>query len=116
MLKVPNYNLTCPQGATFDIMLTWKDNDGNPVDLTGCSAALQVRPTYSSAMPLIDIYSGDGITLGGVLGTIHLVVDAPVTEAVPAGSYVYDLKIEFASGAVTRLLQGKWQHTAEVTQ
>jgi hypothetical protein len=116
MIKTPNYNFTCPQGATFDVLLTWKDNAGAPVDLTGCSAALQVRPTYSSPAPLIDIYSGDGITLGDALGTIHLVVDAAITEAVPAGSYVYDLKITFESGSVTRLMQGKWQHTAEVTQ
>ena len=116
MIKTPNYNLVCPQGATFDILLTWKDDNGDPVDLTGCSASMQVRPSYSSPMPLIDIYSGDGITLGDLAGTIHLVVDAPITAAVPPGNFVYDLKIEFPSGAVTRLLQGKWQHTSEVTR
>lgn len=116
MIKTPNYPFVCPQGATFDIELTWKDGNGDPVDLTDCDAALQVRPTYSSAAALIDIQTGDGITLGGIDGTIHLVVEAAITAAVPPGNYVYDLKIIFPGGEVTRLLQGKWQHASEVTR
>ena len=114
MIEPATYPIVCPAGATFDLTLLWEIN-GAPVNLTGYSAKLEVKTTYSAAAALITIENGSGITLDDTTN-IALNIDADVTAAVPAGNYVYDLKVwTGAAPTVTRLLQGKWQHTGEVS-
>lgn len=108
-------NLDVPQGATFERVLTWK-LDATPVDLTGYTAAMQVRPTAPSAVVLLDLDSaGNGITLGGAAGTIQILIDATTTGALAPGTFVYDLELTDGTN-VTRLVQGKFTVTAEVTR
>lgn len=104
------------QGATFRLNLLWKDSLGNPVNLTGYSARMQVRRAYNNPYTLLSLTSSDGtITLGGSLGTI--VVDGPalLTEEMSSRVGVYDLELESADGTVTRLLEGKVTISPEVT-
>lgn len=114
MINPVTYNITCPQGATFDKTFTLTQNSV-PLNLTNYTAALQVRESYTAASAVISLTNGSGITLGGTAGTIQVVVSAAVTAGVPANSYVYDLEI-YLDGVATRLLQGGWQHTPEVTR
>ena len=110
------YNITADQGATFSRVLTWKDSDGDPVNLAGYSARMQVRSIVSSASPVLSLTTENGqITLGGALGTITLLVPASAMDDVPGGSYAYDL--ELVSGStVTRLVMGSFTVRAEVTR
>jgi len=107
-------NFTCPQGSTFSRTLTYKIND-NPVNLTGYSAKMQVRPFHYSDDLLIDLSSSSGITLGASAGTIAVLVSASATQEIPAGDYVYDLEITTESN-VYRLVEGKFVVTPEVTR
>lgn len=108
--------LICEQGATFAYSITWKDSTGTPINLTGYSARMQVRPAVSSSTLRLELTSANGrISLGGSAGTISLSISAADTAALPAGGYVYDL--ELVSGAtVTRLMQGAFEVRAEVTR
>jgi hypothetical protein len=76
---------------------------------------MQVRASYSSATAIISLTNGSGITLGGAAGTIQLSISAVTTAALTAGTYVYDLELTYA-GTVTRLLEGQFVVTPEVTQ
>ena len=114
MISPSTYNITCPQGATYSTTFT-VSQDGVPLDLTGYTAALQVRDSYSATDPEISLTSGAGITLGGTAGTIAVVVASTVTAGVPANTYVYDLEL-YSGSTTTRLLQGFWKHTPEVTK
>ena len=106
-------DLTIYQGATWDRSLTWQSPAGTPVNLTGYTAAMQVRARRDVA-PVLSLASGTGITLGGALGTIALAATATTTAAIPAGTYLYDL--ELTSGAtVTRLVQGRVTVSPEIT-
>jgi hypothetical protein len=60
--------------------------------------------------------SNGGITLGGSAGTIALNIAASVTANFIAGDYVYDLELNAANGTVTRLIEGKFNVTPEVTK
>jgi hypothetical protein len=106
--------ILCREGETFSRTVTWSVN-GAPVDLTGYTAAMQVRASYSSATAIISLTNGSGITLGGAAGTIQLNISAVTTAALTAGTYVYDLELTYA-GTVTRLLEGQFVVTPEVTQ
>lgn len=114
MISPSTYNITCPQGATYSTTFT-VSQDGVPLDLTGYTAALQVRDSYSAVDAEISLTSGSGITLGGTAGTIAVVVSSTVTAGVAANTYVYDLEL-YSGSTTTRLLQGFWKHTPEVTK
>lgn len=114
---VGQFDITILQGATFNPVITWKNKStGVPVDLTGYSARLQVRKSASDSNKLLDLTSGDGITLGGSAGTITILVSATDTAALPAGAYKYDLELESGAGVVRRLLEGSATISAEVSR
>ena len=107
------YNIVCPQGATLAKTFTWTNND-TPVNVASYSASMQVRDTYLSASPVISIIAPTNITLASV-GTISISIPASTTAALVAKNYVYDLQLEY-SGVVTRLVEGKFIVTPEVTR
>ena len=111
------YNMDAPQGQTLNRVLTWKI-DGTPVNITGFSARMMVRPTASAASIYLSLTSntGGGLTLGGALGTITVYATAAQMAAVPAGQHAYDLELVSGSGEVTRLIGGKFNVSAEVTR
>jgi hypothetical protein len=114
-MPAANYDILIEQGATFRLQLAWKDGEGDPIDLTGYSARMQVRPRASSDQVLVALVSGDGITLGDD-GSIVVLASAERTEAVAGKRAVYDLELESADGTVTRLIQGGVNISPEVTR
>lgn len=114
MINPGTYNIVCPQGATFDRTFTVNVNS-SPLNLTSYTAAMQVRDSYDGTTALISLTSGSGITLGGTAGTIAVVVSSTASAAVAAGAYSYDLEIS-SGGVVTRLLEGSFVVTGNVTR
>ena len=110
--------LLIEQGATFRKTLTWKaGTPAVPVDLTGCTARMQFRAEIAATTPLITLTTENGgITLGGALGTIELVITATATAAITWTTAVYDLEVVFASGDVWRLVYGPVTVSLEVTR
>ena len=109
------YNMVCPQGSTFNQVLTYYIDDVL-VNLTGYTARMQVREKYTSTVKQLDLNtSNGGIVLGGALGTITVNVTATQTAAIFPKEYVYDLEIVYGSNVI-RLIQGKFIVLAEVTR
>jgi predicted MFS family arabinose efflux permease len=109
-------DLSIEQGATYNLVLTWKVN-GVAVNLTNYTARLQARVDVEDTEVVLSLTtSNGGITLGGALGTISLDQTATQTTALPAGTYIYDLEMVAGSGTVTRLVQGELVVSAEVTR
>lgn len=115
-MAAARHRLKCEQGATFRLVGTYRGSDGEPVDLTGCTARMQVRRRAGAEPVLLDLSSGDGITLGGIAGTVAIVIDADTTADLPDGRFAYDLEIESDGGEVTRLLEGDFVVDPEVTR
>jgi hypothetical protein len=67
---------------------TCKDENGDPVDLTGFSARAEVRPTISSDEVTLNLSPTIPTPANGII-----VVDIAdtVTATIPAGSYVWGL-------------------------
>jgi hypothetical protein len=109
-------NFTIEQGATFNLLLTWKI-DGTPVNITNWTARLAARVDVEDSEIILSLTtSNGGITLGGAAGTISLNQTATQTALLPAGTYVYDLELISGAGAVTRLVQGELNISPEVTR
>lgn len=111
------YTLYLYQGATFTRTITWKDEGGALVDLTGFAARLHMRETIDSAAAFLTLTTENGgITLGGVAGSITLLASATDTSAITVTQGVYDLELVAGNGTVTRLLEGLVAVVREVTR
>lgn len=110
--------LTIFQGATFQKTLTWKvGKPPQPVDLTGCSARMQVRPQVASATVLLELTTDNGrILLGGPAGTVQLQLTPAETAPLAFVAAVYDLEIVHPGGQVRRLASGQVKLNPEVTR
>ena len=110
------YNFEWNQGDTFDQLLTWRDENQDPVDLIGYTARMQLRTSFDAESASLELTTeNDRIVLGGTNGEVQLVVDAETMAALDAGSYKYDL--EMVQGATVRkLLKGKFKVLSEVTK
>ena len=110
-------DLVCPAGATFTKTFTWKI-DGQAQNLTNYTARMQVRKGYAGSDLLVSLTSSSGITLGGTAGTIAVFIADSATSNLPSGVWRYDLEMVSgdATPIVTRLLEGKFTVTPEVTK
>lgn len=104
-------NLLIDQGSTFESTIDLTDDEGNLVDLTGYSAAGQIRKHYTSSNAV-----NISVTLGGANGTISLGLSANATANLVAGRYVYDVELTDVSGGVSRIFEGIVTITPQVTR
>jgi hypothetical protein len=113
---MPGYqDMHADQGATFTEVITWQNPDSTFVDLTDAVVAMSVSPPLNITAPIIHLTSaGEGITLGGVLGTITLTISAALLLSAPYGEFVYDIYVVIGD-AVTKLLYGSFFISREVT-
>jgi len=111
------YNFTIDQGAQYTTTIIWADSSGNPIDLTGYSAAMQLRLQAASPNPsaLNLTSSNGGITITPLAGEMDILMTTAQTGALDPGFYVYDLEIALGS-VVTRIIQGQITVSAQVTQ
>ena len=96
-------NLTMDQGATFSTVITVYQND-SILDLSGYSAAAQIRKSYSSSSSTSFTTAIDSDT---TTGKITLSLTSTQTAALEEGRYVYDLEIlQTSSSTITRVIEG----------
>ncbi len=124
------YLFTIEQGATTDLLLEYKDSNGSPVDLSGYTARMQIRPSVDSTTTYLSITSvtaSDGtglnltpqsgsVTLPRTSGSIGLFISAVSSSALTFSEGVYDIELQSSTGIVTRLLEGMVKLSKEVTR
>jgi FtsP/CotA-like multicopper oxidase with cupredoxin domain len=112
-------DLYIEQGAAFILSFTWYPGDPattTPNDLTGATAAMQIRDKQGGTI-YVDATDANGkIVLGGVAGTIAIELDDADTNAILVKTAVYDLEVTLASGVTYRLLQGRVTVSPNITQ
>lgn len=116
-MPAASHDFEIEQGATLLKTVTWKDDNGTPINLTGCTARLQARSSTSSPTVLIDLTTENGgIVITPLTGTLTLNMTATQTAALAFKRAKYDLEVVDAAGFVTRLLQGSISVSPEVTK
>ena len=112
------YNTVIDQGADWYINFTYQNPAGTPVNITGYTAALQVRTSPLAKTYVLSLTNGSGITITGATGLIAVHATASQTNAITNGKYTYDLEISSpASPAiVTRLVQGTIEVSPQTTR
>jgi hypothetical protein len=105
-------DITCRKGDSFRLELTFKDEAGVVINLTGYTWKLDVRETDTSASAIIEdsLFTYSGTNLG-----VLTITATPVTMAgIDGGLYVYDLQ-STNSGVVKTWLYGIFKVNEDVT-
>lgn len=88
--------------------------DTTPIDLSGSTILIQVRPTPSSSVVALELTTDDSsIGIGGVDNnqiTLNKIVD------IAAGTYVYDMNVTFPSGEVKTYLWGNFIVSEDISK
>jgi len=99
----PVFHLELREGSPYTVTFVVEDDLGLPKDLTGYSARFQARTAmngnfdgYATPYKVMDLsqtlnWCGSGVILGGVEGTVTLVIDAFQTDELGWNRGVYDL-------------------------
>ena len=109
------YNIVADQGSTFNFNFTIKIDD-IAWDLGDYSARMQVRADYNTTNKFLDLSTANGDISVNSLGQVSVTVSATRMAAIAAGRWVYDIELVSAGGEVTRVLEGRFVVSAEVTQ
>mgnify|MGYP000154895688 CR=1 FL=1 len=108
--------LVIDQGSTFRKHLVWKAGTV-PVNLTGCTARMQIRSEVGSPDILASLTTENGgITLGGTAGTIDLYLSPTATTLFTWEDGVYDMEFVLGNGDVVRKIVGTVKVSPEVTR
>jgi hypothetical protein len=113
------YNTTIDQGANWYLTVTYQNPNGTPINITGYTAALQLRSLPSDAVAVLTLTTQNGgIAITGNTGTVNIQATATQTGAIDEGNYFYDLEIYSNTNPsiTTRLIQGQIVVSAEVTR
>ena len=122
------YSFTIDQGATKEFTVIYADANNNPIDLTGYTAKMQIRPSPGSETLYATLSTtispnGSGLYITGLpsspvpatSGSIGVVMSAALTTSLNFGEASYDLEIK--SGTyVIRVIEGKVRLNKEVTK
>lgn len=112
-------NLTIDQGSTFGATVSVKNSDSSAFNLTGYSVRGQVRNKYSSTGILLNLAPVivTGINNAALIsGLINIDLTENQTAALPINEALYDMEIYNGAGTVTRVLQGKFIISPEISR
>jgi hypothetical protein len=96
-MSASNYDFPIEQGSSFRLSLTYKDNDGNIIDLTGYCARLTMKigtEEYKVFSTLNNDYTEYKFTIDGPQGTINLLIPATSTNSYTFNNAKYDLELQ----------------------
>lgn len=131
-MSAGRYPLYIEQGSTIDFEIQYKDASGNPVDLSGYGARMQIRPSVTSTDVYLSLTStlnsdGTGINMSGstpykptASGSLGVYISSCTSSMLNFDEAVYDLEIFAPTNSscpvVTRILQGPVRLSKEVTR
>jgi len=110
-------NWEVDQNTTFTFTVEYKDNDGDPIDLTDCSAKMQVRDTKGGSKLAFTLTSPStgGITIDGPNGKLTIKITPTQTNKLFYPKSAYDLMIVDSNGNKTKLIEGFMTLSRSVT-
>jgi hypothetical protein len=120
----PTYDLALDQGATWRQDFVYRYISGGTAasptytshDITGCIARMHIRQRVGLPILVALTTANGGVLFGDpVEGEFTINISDEQTDTLALKRAVYDLELEYPSGDVVRLLQGKILISPNVT-
>ncbi len=100
-------NLEVDQNATFTFTIEYKDSSGVAINLTNCSAKMQVRDTKGGSKLAFSLTSpSGGITIDAALGKLTIKMTPTQTNKLFYPKSSYDVMLTDSNQNKTKLLEG----------
>jgi hypothetical protein len=102
-------NFDVDQNTTFVFSVQYTQEDETmPIDLTGCTAKMQVRDTKGGKQLLATLTTphSSGISINGPTGTLTVTIPASATNKFIYPKSAYDIVVTDTNGNKIRLLEG----------
>lgn len=118
-MQPAHIDLDVYKGSTFVKIIQWKTGiPQTAVNLTGCTARMQIRKAVNDTTVLDTLTTENGkiVIHEPSNGKFKIVIPAAVSTAYTFTSSVYDLEIVFSDGTVTRVIEGCLTAAPEVTR
>jgi hypothetical protein len=96
-MAATEYNFSIEQGSSFRLLLTYKDTNGDVIDLTGYCARLTMKvggQEFKTFSTLNNDYTEYKFTIDGPQGSINLLIPASATNNYNFNSAKYDLELQ----------------------
>ncbi len=117
MTTPANIPIAILQGSTFEDFLEYTEEDGTPIDLTGCKARMQIRTEIDSDEVQADLTTeNEGLQIFGPEGKIRRFISDTDTQGFQFPAGVYDLEIVWPDTHVMRLVEGTVSVSFNVTR
>lgn len=116
------YNFNYDQGTTLTFLITYQDDQGTGIDLTGYTYAGQIKQKITDTVSLADITVAAETPATGIIRVTIPSDSLPNLKFTGATSFknrqvlVYDIEMTSPTGDVTRLLNGTISVSPEVTR
>ncbi len=115
-MSASKYDFSIEQGSSFKLSLIYKDQNGNPINLTDWCARLTWKTNTNLTQVFLSSntdYSVYKFSIDAVAGKLTLMIPANTTNSFNFGNCKYDLELQspddlYAGGGkyTTRLLYG----------
>ena len=108
-------NLFIDQGSDYSNIITVGSSTGTVLNLTNYTVASQLRKSYGSST----YYTFTATVYDAVTGKVRLQLPAATSSTIPAGRYLYDIKLSDnhdAANNTIRILEGMVTVSAQVTR
>jgi len=105
MAGIKNWEID--QNTTFTFTVEYKDENGDPIDLTDCSAKLQVRDTKGGSKLAFSLTSpAGGIIIDEPNGKLNIKITPTQTNKLFYPKSSYDLMLTDSNLNKTKLIEG----------
>jgi hypothetical protein len=105
-------NLYVDAGSTFSAIITVRNSDGTVMNLTGYTAASQIRKSYGSTTA----YNFNASIFDAITGKIRIQLSDEQSSEIKPGRYLYDIEISSNIGERLRVVEGIVLVTPEITK
>ena len=99
---IGNHNIEVYQGADFSYVITIKDNEGVPINLTGCTLSGRIREEYGVGTA----YDFSFDLMDMVNGKFKMYMSHTVTSTLTFRKAVYEVDITYSDGTIDTFLYG----------
>ena len=100
-------NWEVDQNTTFSFVIQYRTKSGDPIDLTGATAKMQVRDTKGGSKLAFTLTSpSGGITIDTATGKLNIRMTPTQTNKLYYPKSAYDIMLIESNGVKTKLVEG----------
>ena len=100
---------------TYPFTITFTDENGAAIDITGFTYLLTVDPDSAPADATNNLFQNTPVVTDGPNGVITVTLTPSEADQAP-GVYFYDLQQTDTGGAVRTVLKGQWEVVQDITK